>query len=242
MVLLDMTLTNPVFVNFNHSHALRGDAFEDAIASCQFKSKQARLILRLLHSHTERGNNLTLPCPRYQQGFTLLEVILVILIIAIASAIILPQLSSSNPYKLEAAAQEVVAAIRFARSESIRKKEPVGIWYYPLTQSLSVFRVVYVLGLPVPYYDIRHPVDKKLYSLNFSANGNQSPAKISSVTLKFGGNATNRFYISFDANGSPFYWEGANYQMLDNASIVLEYGGQTRTINISPMTGRVTLL
>jgi prepilin-type N-terminal cleavage/methylation domain-containing protein len=175
-----------------------------------------------------------------QRGFTLLELMIVVFILSVTAAVAIPNLSTTDPYKLDKASSELADAIRFARAEAIRIGEPIGVWYFSSTSSFALYRVVYVLGLPVPVYDIRHPVDKKLYSLDYSANGNQAPVKLNSVTLHYGGDTTNREYISFDKHGTPRYLSGSTYQMLDTASIVLGYAGQTRTVNVSPMVGRVS--
>jgi len=176
-----------------------------------------------------------------QQGFSLLEMTLVVAILAITAAIALPNLSMTDPYRLDNAARELAAAIRFARAEAIRTATPHGLWYFASSQKLSIYRVVVIFSIPVPIYDVRHPVDKKLYTLDYSSNGNQAPVKLSSVTLNYGGSGSNQMYISFDKQGTPRYLKGSTYQMLDLASFVLSDAGQTRTVSVSPMTGRVTL-
>lgn len=176
-----------------------------------------------------------------QQGLSLLEMTLVISILAITAAIALPKLSSTAPHLLDQASQELAEAIRFTRNEAIRTGEIRSIKYFSSTKKFSLYRLKYIFSIPIPTYDVRHPVDKKLYTVDFSANGNLALIELSSVILKYGGDTSNRNYISFYKDGAPRYSSGLSYQMLDNASIVLSYAGQTRTINVSPMTGRVTV-
>jgi len=52
-------------------------------------------------------------------GFTLIEVLLTIAILAIVAAAIIPQLSSDLPERLDAAAQVVVADLEYARSLAV---------------------------------------------------------------------------------------------------------------------------
>jgi len=174
-------------------------------------------------------------------GFSLAELMVVITILGIVALAAVPTLFSGNSKKVEVAAIELADAIRFSRAEAIRTATPTGIWYFSSTSNFYLYRLIYVFGLPVPIYDVRHPVDKKLYTLDYSNSGNQAPVTISSVTLKYGGNATNRVYISFDDRGTPRYLNGSAYEMLDEATIVLAYDGLTRTISVAPMTGRVTV-
>lgn len=182
---------------------------------------------------------------KFQQGFTLLELMIVVFILSVTAVVAIPNLSTTDSYKLDKAGSELADAIRFARAEAIRTGSPHGVWYFSSASTISVYRVVYytILGFPIPTptYDIRHPVDKKLYNLDYSNNGNQAPVELRSVALQYGGNDTNREYIAFGPSGTPRYLSGSTYQMLDNANIVLAYGGQIRTVNVSPMTGRVTV-
>ncbi|MDO7710410.1 MAG: prepilin-type N-terminal cleavage/methylation domain-containing protein [Pseudomonadota bacterium] len=176
-----------------------------------------------------------------KHGFSLIELIIVISILGIVAAVAMPNMFLGNSQKLDVASTELADAIRFARAEAIRTGTPHGVWYFPFPTKLSVYRLVYVGGAAIPTYDVRHPVDKKLYSLDYSNNGNQAPVKIGVVTLNYGGSAINREYISFDDHGVPNYSNGETYQMLDNASIVLVYAGQSSMVSIAPMTGRVVV-
>ena len=131
--------------------------------------------------------------PQNQQGLTLLEISIVVLILAITAAVALPNLSTTVPYRLDNAARELAEAIRFARAEAIRTGEARGISYTALSQTLSLYR-----DDSTPVYDIHHPIDKKRYPLDYSSDGNQAQVQLSSVTFKYGGNATNRESLSFD--------------------------------------------
>ena len=57
---------------------------------------------------------------RVATGFTLLEMLIVICILAIVSAVAMPLLSGNDPQKLNVAAQETSNLLRFALSEARR--------------------------------------------------------------------------------------------------------------------------
>lgn len=174
-----------------------------------------------------------------ERGFSLLELLVVMLILGIIASVVVPQLSSSDSYKLEIASRELANALRFAREEAIRTGTPHGVDYTAATKLLQVYRLD---TSATHQYDVYHPVDKQLLWLDYSATGEQAPVQLDTVTLLYGGSASNRTYISFDEYGTPRYLNGPIYEMLDNATFVISDAGQTSTINVSPMTGRVTVL
>lgn len=176
-----------------------------------------------------------------QRGYTLTELMVVVAILGIVAIVAVPSLFSGNSQKLDVAASELAEAIRFSRSEALRTGTANGVIYAPSPLRFSLYREVYTANVPISTFDVRHPVDKKLYTLEYSSTGNQTPVTISSVIFKYGGSAVNRDYISFDEHGIPRYLNGSTYQMLDDATIVLEYMSHTRTVRVAPMTGRVTV-
>lgn len=174
-----------------------------------------------------------------QRGFTLIETLVVMFIIGIIASAVLPQLTSSDSYKLEIASRDLVNALRFAREESIRTRTSHGVDYTAASKLLQVYRLD---SSNTHQYDVYHPVDKKLLWLDYSAAGNQAPVQLTTVTLLFGGSGSNRTNLCFDEYGTPRYLNGATYQMLDNAAFILSHSGQTRTITVTRMTGRVSVL
>lgn len=64
------------------------------------------------------GRKAVLRIPR--NGFSLVELLLVVAILGIIAAVVLPQLSSSEPQKLTVAAEETANTLRFAFSEAER--------------------------------------------------------------------------------------------------------------------------
>ncbi len=171
------------------------------------------------------------------QGHTLLEIILVIAILGIVAVGVIPDLSSGSPIKLDLAAEEVAEAARFARAEAIRTGTPHGI-----NTSISNDRVrVYSLPALVPSYDVRHPIDKKLYDIQFTSDSPMAGVDLVSAIFNFDGTSSSSSNLDFSSDGIPKYTSaGADY-MLISATITLSYGNDQRLISIAPMTGRVSI-
>jgi len=172
------------------------------------------------------------------RGFTLVETLVVMFILGIITSVVLPELSSRNSYELDLASRNLTDAIRFAREETIRTGVVHGLDYTQASDLLQVYRVD---SGGTHQYDVYHPVDKQLLWLDYSATGNQAPVKLLSVTLRYGGNLTDRNALEFDTYGTPRYLNGTGYEMLDTGEFKLSDGTQNRKIIVSSMTGRVTI-
>ncbi len=176
-------------------------------------------------------------CQIKQQGLTLIELTIVIAIIGVIAVAIIPSLSSGNSAKLDLAAQEIANAARFAKTEALRTGIPHGI-----DTSANNDRVrVYSLAGFFPTYDVRHPIDKKLYDIDLTADSRLSGVKLDSALFSFDGSFSSSSLLGFSSDGIPKYsFFGTDY-MLSNGTITLKYHNDQRVVSIAPMTGRVTI-
>ena len=172
-----------------------------------------------------------------KQGYTLLELTIVIAIIGIIAIAMIPTLSSGNIIKLDLAAEEIADAARFAKAEAIRTSTPHGINTDSSSNRIRVF------SLPgfLPSYDVHHPLDKKLYDIQFSNDSRTTGVVMISANYDFDGFASSSNYLIFSSEGIPIAtFIGTDY-MLTNGTISLKYQNDQRIVSISPMTGRVTI-
>lgn len=172
------------------------------------------------------SSNSALKAARPAGGFTLIEIIAVVVILAIAAMIAIPAFSGASEMQLKSAADKLAADIEYAKSLAVTTQK--------------VHRVTF--NVNAKSYDIRDmstntivtdPVRKAPFTVAYPTD-----ARLSSVTLQsatFGGGAS----IQFDATGTPQNSGGT--ALSANGTVVLAAKGQTFTIVVAPVTGYVSI-
>ena len=176
---------------------------------------------------------------RLQRGYSLPELLAVVIILGIAAVVAIPAIPTSNPDRLELAAEEFAEAMRFARSEAIRTGEPRGFRENSIDRRIRVFRPDTSTSPWTLIYDVYHPVSKKFYDIDLDAH---PFAEVSSVS-------DNRIYrgvcntpsnVYFDDNGVPRCSDPETV-LLDQYDVTFTLSGHSRTVTLHGITGRVTV-
>ena len=158
-----------------------------------------------------------------QAGFTLIEIMMVVVILVIAALAVVPMLSSGASVQVEAAADMLAADLEYAKSMAI--------------SHASVYRVVF--NVSQNYYQIQnaygtvisHPVKKgQLYTVDFDAQTNLNQVQIDTVDF----NGTTE--VRFDYIGSPY---DGDDNALNTGSVTLTAGESTAEVTVEPVTGLI---
>jgi len=175
--------------------------------------------------------------PASETGYTLVELIITVTILVIIAAIAVPAASTDSEKRLQEIAAEFAAAMRFARSESMRTGEPHGFRFLTNQYRIRVFTADTAANPWTWIWDVYHPVDKQLYDYTF-------PADLTPVTHTpafHGGSACNRpGVIYFDENGTPWCLEPETV-LLDSYQLNLSTAAGQATVRLDGITGRVTV-
>lgn len=174
-------------------------------------------------------------CP-YPGGFTLVEILVVCMIIGIAGAIIVPQISSRDDLKTSAAARSVMADLIYAQNLAITRQKNQ---YVVFDLTAGTYTVVSAPDMST----VTHPVNHSPYVVRFGSGGSSGLQQTRLVSASFlGQGSTSSATIGFDELGTPLMYPGSDpAQTMTSGSIVLETGDYRLKIDIEPYTGLITV-
>ncbi len=174
-----------------------------------------------------------------QVGYTLVELVITVTIIGVIAAVAVPASSSGSDKRLQLAAEEFAAAMRFARTESIRTGEPHGFRQQSSAKRIRVFRLDQSTSPATLVYDVYHPVDKQLYDFELDLHPLAAADTLTRSPNYYGTcNITGNIY--FDANGTARCAD-PDTVLLEKFELRFDLGTQQRTVTVDGITGRVTV-
>src|SRR6476661_7040037 len=99
----------------------------------------------------------------YKRGFTLVEILMVVVILGIAAACVVPQLSSRDDLKAGAGARVVMADLIYAQNRAISVQQTHYVAFDITAKNYSILTT----WQPTPVY-VTHPITKNNYVTKFS--------------------------------------------------------------------------
>jgi prepilin-type N-terminal cleavage/methylation domain-containing protein len=176
---------------------------------------------------------------RSQRGFSLAELLFVVIIIGLLATVLTPSKGSGDSAKLDLATMEVADAMRFARSEAMRLGIEHGVRQQSVEKRVRVVSMNMATNPATLVFDKYHPIDKQIYDrdlngqpFDFSGSINQAPV--------FRGGCDSPEDIYFDAGGTPWCADPDDI-LVDNVVITLSLDGKTRSVILHGINGRVTV-
>ncbi len=165
------------------------------------------------------------PGQQVADGFTLIELMIVLVILAVAAAIAVPMASSAGSLQLRSAVNMVAADLEYAKSLAIGTGQRHSVVF---DDGAETYRIVDANGNV-----IKHPVKKGFdYIVSFSTDKRLGQVNI--FRADFDGSQT----VSFDYLGSPYNGAAGG---LASGVVTLQAGGVTRTVTVEPVTGFVSI-
>lgn len=182
-----------------------------------------------MHKYKEKKTVITANLRAGGNGFTLIEILLVVVIIAIAATIAIPMIGSTSGMQIQSAANIISADLEYAKSMAISRQKNYSVVFNPAG---DYYEVHDQNGI------IRHPVKKGFdYKVDFRSDSRLDKVVIDNVNFDPGSSNT----ITFDYLGSPHSGSGASPPDLNSGTISIKAGDFTMTISVEPVTGFISI-
>ena len=163
-----------------------------------------------------------------RSGFTMIEILIVVVIIAIAAMMAIPMMTSAGSMQIRSAANMIAADLEYAKSMAISRQKIYAVVFNESTESYQI---------EDPSGIIDHPVKKGFkYLINFSNDSRLDKVDIADVDFDPDSSHT----ITFDYLGSPYSGSGTS-NPLNSGVISLQAGGATAIITVEPVTGFISI-
>ena len=187
-----------------------------------------------------------------KSAFTLVELTIVLVIVAILAMVAYPTSESSNNLKVTQAAELIATHLRYAQQLSITTGNRHGVSFDTAQETYRVYRDDTPDGSGTIANDPNDPANPG------NNNDATNPGKLV-IDLKkepyktvgidsaiFNDGAANRTKVIFDTFGTPQADnDGTNPNLITgvpgNNTVTLSRGGSTRTVTVEPAPGKVTV-
>lgn len=161
------------------------------------------------------------------RGFTLIELMVVIVILGFAAAIAVPMMSSATSFQIRSASNKIAADLEYAKSMAISQGQNHSVVFDTANESYEIQDSTGTV--------IEDPVrPTRNYAVDFANSSRLGSVDI--ATALFDGTAT----VTFDYLGSPFNGTSPP-SALNDGTIVLQAGSYQKTITVEPVTGFISI-
>jgi len=163
-----------------------------------------------------------------QKGFTLVEIIIVVVILGIAAALVVPTLSNAADIQVRSAANRIAADLDYAKGLAITHQGRYSVVFDVSGESYEIQEA--------DGTSVRNPLTgASSFVVNFSTDDRLSQVDI--VSADFDSDSSDT--ITFDYLGSPY--SGTTTAPLNIGQITLQADDFSLTVDIEPVTGYVTI-
>ena len=162
-------------------------------------------------------------CSRWR-GFSIVEVLIVVMVIAIAAALAVPRMRDSEAAQLRSAANLLLADLSYAQAESITHATDTRLLVLGANN-----KTYWIAAKSKPNDPITNPADRLPYKVVFGESRASALGKVTIFSSAVGGDAR----LGFGAYGQ--------LDQTSAATITLTAGGMKITLTVDPVTGQTTI-
>lgn len=174
--------------------------------------------------------------PETTRGFTLVEILVVVVILGIASMVILPQLGDRGDLEAAAAARVLTADLTYAQNLAIVKQRKHYVRFEGQTYSL------WTRDNDGTLVRVRHPIRREDFVVTLGSGGASGLRHVELSSVSLGGSGYDA--VGFDELGSPVAANLASdtdAPLASRASCTISAGSHQLTVFVEPFTGEITI-
>jgi general secretion pathway protein H len=160
-----------------------------------------------------------------RRAYTLIEILIVVVLLGIASAMVVPSLGSTDALRVQSTVRAIVADINVAQSDALARQQCRAVVFDVTRNKYSIVEV------PGTVLD---PTNNTVSVTDLNNERKFHNSRITSVSID-GGNV-----LYFDELGGPVTQPGGTTPG-NGGTIVVSGSGQVYTITVEAYTGRVTV-
>lgn len=158
-------------------------------------------------------------------GFSLVELIIIVVILMIAAMIAVPMISSAASFQLRSTANMIAADLEYAKQIAIGRG---GLYSVVFDKTNESYQIIDQNGDV-----IARPVKtSQSYSVNLTSDSRTNRVDI--VDVDFDSSST----VKFDCLGSPYNGSGTSLAV---GEITLKAGDNEMTVTVEPVTGHISI-
>ncbi len=167
-------------------------------------------------------------------GYTLIEVLLVVIILGIASSMIIPSMGSAQVLRIQAAMRSIVADMTFAQSDALGYQQRRAVFFDVANNRYSVIEVNGAVLDPINdvLFDATRSTGRMEVDLNSTRFGG---AQL--ISANFDGDSA----LIFDELGGPVQTPTGDTPSI-GGTVRIQGDGVTWDIVVEAYTGRVTVV
>ncbi len=178
------------------------------------------------------------------RSYTLLELIMVMAVLALAAALLIPNMTQRDSLTVQAAVRLIIADLSFAQSDALANQEYRRVYFYPGGTGYCVIRVTdadffaaFDAATADYIYDPLGVLGR--YIVDFSVDGRFEGVVIEdTTTIDLEPLTPDGAWVTYDALGGTV--KGPNDPGI-GGQIIVTYDNERYQIDMSPFTGKLTV-